>query len=136
MFISFGFSQDENEHKEVLWGVFTALKPGGTFLLDLWNREKEIRQFQPLTCEKIRDLIIVKEWHFDALGSRINWSNTVIFPDGKRESWNHSMRAYMIAELKALLEETGLQFKAVYGSLAGEEYILDSPSTIIIATKP
>src|SRR5205085_9835166 len=60
MFISFGFSQDENEHKEVLRGVFRALKPGGTFLLDLWNREKEIRQFQPLTCEKTGDLIVVK----------------------------------------------------------------------------
>jgi 2-polyprenyl-3-methyl-5-hydroxy-6-metoxy-1,4-benzoquinol methylase len=136
MFISFGFSQDENEHKEVLRGVFRALKPGGTFLLDLWNREKEIRQFQPLTCEKTGDLIVVKEWQFDALGSRINWRNTVIFPDGKRESWEHSTRAYTVAELKALLEEAGLQFKAVYGSLAGEEYTLDSPSIIIIATKP
>jgi len=136
MFVSFGFFKDDHENKEVLQGVFRALKPGGKLLLDFWNREKEIREFKPTSCEIIRDFIVLKEWQFDAVAGRLNWKNTVIFPDGKRESWEHSVRAYTVAELKALVEETGLQFEAVYGSLAGEEFTLDSPSAIIIATKP
>ncbi len=136
MFVSFGFFKDENENKAMLQGVFNALKPGGKLLLDFWNREKEIREFKPTVCEKIRDVIVLKEWQFDALAGRLNWTNTVIFPDGKRESWVHSVRVYTVAELKALLEEAGLKFEAVYGSLAGEEYSIDSPSAIIIATRP
>lgn len=136
MFVSFGFFNDENEAKAMLQGVFSALKPGGKFLLDFWNREKEIREFKPYACEKNRDVIVLKEWQFDALAGRLNWTNTVIFPDGKRESWDHSVRAYTVAELKALLEEVGLKFEAVYGSLAGEDYTLDSPSAITIATRP
>jgi SAM-dependent methyltransferase len=136
MFVSFGFFKDENENKAMLQGVFRALKPGGKLLLDFWNREKEIREFKPTACEKIRDVIVLKEWQFDALAGRLNWTNTVIFPDGKRESWEHSVRAYTVAELKALLEEAGLKFEAVYGSLAGEDYTLDSPSATIIATRP
>ena len=136
MFVSFGLFKEEHEQKQVLQGVQRALKPGGKLLLDLWNREKEIREFKPTTCEKVRDLIVLKEWQFDALAGRLNWKNTVIFPDGKRESWEHSVRAYTVAEVKALVEEAGLQFEAVYGSLASQEYRLDSPSAIIIATKP
>jgi len=136
MFVSFGFFTTENENKEVLRGIQRALKPGGKLLLDFWNREKEIREFKPTACETIRDIIVLKEWQFDALGGRLDWKNTVIFPDGKRESWEHSVRAYTVAELKALVEEAGLRVEAVYGSLAGEKYTLDSPSAIIIATKP
>src|SRR5436305_5997140 len=126
MFVSFGFFKDDNENRQVLQGVFKALKPGGKLLIDFWNREKEIRDFQPTTGEKIRDIIVLKEWQFDALAGRLNWTNTVIFPDGKRESWDHSVRAYTVAELKALVEDAGLKFEAVYGSLAGEEYTIDS----------
>lgn len=136
MFVSFGFFKEENENKEMLQGVFRALKPGGKLLLDFWNREKEIRDFKPIACEKIKDVIILKEWRFDALAGRLHWKNTVIFPDGKRESWNHSIRAYTVAELKALVEEVGLKFEAVFGSLAGEEYTIDSPAAIIIAARP
>ena len=136
MFVSFGFFDEENENKEMLQGVFRALKPGGKLLLDFWNREKEIRDFKPIACEKIKDVIILKEWRFDALAGRLHWKNTVIFPDGKRESWNNCIRAYTVAELKALVEEVGLKFEAVFGSLAGEEYTIDSPAAIIIAARP
>ena len=90
----------------------------------------------PITCEKIKEMIVFKEWQFDALGGRLNWKNTVILPDEKRELWEHSVRAYTVAELQALVEEAELRFEALHGSLAGEEYTLDSSSTIIIATKP
>jgi len=136
MFISLGFFKDDNENRQVLQGVFRALIPGGKLLIDFWNREKEIKNFQPLACEKIRDIIVLKEWQFDALAGRLNWTNTVIFPDGRRESWDHSVRAYTITELKALIEDAGLKFEAVYGSLAGEVYTIDSPAAIIVATKP
>lgn len=43
MFVSFGFFKNDHENRQVLQGVFRALKPGGKLLIDFWNREKAIR---------------------------------------------------------------------------------------------
>jgi len=45
MFLSFGYFEDEKEDKNMLQGVYQSLKPNGRFLMDFWNREKEIRNF-------------------------------------------------------------------------------------------
>jgi len=135
MFLSFGYFEDEKEDKNMLQGVYQSLKPNGRFLMDFWNREKEIREFRPSYVEHQKDLSIRKEWKFDARKGRINWKNIVTFADGREESWNHSIRAYTVVELTHLLEEAGLRIKNVYGSLKGEPYSIDSPSVVVIAEK-
>jgi len=135
MFLSFGYFENQEEDKDVLKSVFKALKPGGKFLMDFWNAEKAIRDLKPIVTEKIKDISIVKEWKFDAANKRLNWKNIVIFPDGRKESWNHSIKAYMVAEIKNLMEEVGLKFEKVYGSLKGEEYTINSPAAVIMAIK-
>lgn len=135
MFLSFGYFKSEKEDKDVLKGVFKALKPGGKFLMDFWNAEKEIRDLKPIITEKIKNISIVKEWKFDAANKRLNWKNIVTFPDGQKESWKHSIKAYTVAEIKKLIEEAGLKFEKVYGSLKGEEYTSNSPAAIIVAVK-
>lgn len=136
MFVSFGFFQSRDEDAAMLESVFRALKPTGRFLMDFWNREREIRGFQPTYFERIRDVLILKEWEFDHLEGRLNWKNTALFPDGGREMFEHSVRAYTVAELKELLETVGLKVESVYGSLSGEEFTLDSPAAILEAVRP
>lgn len=136
MFLSFGYFEDENEDEEMLKGVFRALKSKGKFLMDFWNREKEIRDFKPTVSEEIGDITVVKEWEFDAVEGRLNWKNTVTFPDGRKESWDQSIKAYTVAELKKLIEKAGLRLEKVCGSLKGEKFSIDSPSAVIVARKP
>jgi len=135
MFISFGFFQTDAEHLKMLIEVAKVTKQNGLFLMEQWNREKEIRDFQKMMCEKYNETIIVKEWEFDYLLGRLNWQNTVIFPNGKRESWYHSIRAYTIAELNMLLGKAGFDLQRVVGSLGGEKYNLNSPNAILIAKR-
>jgi len=136
MFLSFGYFQTVDEDIAVLESVFQALKPGGKFLMDFWNREKEIKNFKPTESEKIKDINIFKEWEFDYLRGRLNWRNTVIFPDGRKEAFEQSIRAYTIVELKQLFERAGFEFNNVYGGLSGEPFSIDSESVIIVASKP
>jgi SAM-dependent methyltransferase len=135
MFVSFGYFKTEKEDKDMLRGVFKALKPGGKFLMDFWNTEKELKDLKPRIIEKIGDIIILKDWEFDAVNKRLNWKNTITFPDGRKESWSHSIRAYTVAEIKKLIEESGLKSEKVYGSLKGEKYTINSPAAIITAIK-
>jgi SAM-dependent methyltransferase len=134
--LSFGYFQIVDEDIAVLKSVFQALKPGGKFLMDFWNREKEIKNFRPTESEKIGDINILKEWNFDYLRGRLNWRNTVIFPDGRKETFEHSIRAYTIVELRQLFERVGFEFSSVYGSLSGEPFSIDSESAVIVASKP
>lgn len=135
MFLSFGYFESDDEHLAMLRGVSRALRPGGTFLLDFWNREREIRGFERWLVERTGEVFEVEEWDFDHLNGRLNWTNYVFFADGRRESWGHSIRAYTIAEVKVLLETAGLALRAVFGDLEGRAYTIDAPAAVFVATK-
>jgi len=136
MFLSFGFFETDAEHLAMLQGVGRSLKPGGRFLMDFWNREYEIQRFDRWQVDRTGEIFELEEWDFDYLKGRLNWTNHAFFPDGRHESWYHSIRAYTVVEMKTLFEQAGLHLDAVYGSLAGTPYSIESQAAIFVATKP
>ena len=52
MFLSFGYFATDEEHQAMLAGIARALRPGGRLLIDFWNREQEIRNFQPVVLDR------------------------------------------------------------------------------------
>ncbi len=136
MFLSFGYFATDEENQAMLQGMAGGLRRGGRLLIDFWNREHEIRLFQPTIVEERDDNIKeVEEWSFDPLAGRLNWTNTVIFPDGRREAWNHSIRAFTAAEVRKMLEATGMTVVAIYGGLGGEPFTMDSEAAIFVAER-
>ena len=136
MFLSFGYFATDDENEAMLRGITRVLRRGGRLLIDFWNREHEIRLFQPTIIEERDDDIReVEEWSFDPLAGRLNWTNTVIFPDGRRESWDHSIRAFTVAEVRKMLEAAGMTVVAIYGGLGGEPYTMDSEAAIFVAER-
>jgi len=135
MFLSFGYFETDEEHLTMLEGIARGLKEGGRFLMDYWNREYEIQTFDQWQVERTGNIFEVEEWEFDPLRGRLNWTNHAFLPDGRRESWYQSIRAYTVVEVKALLEKAGLQLDAVYGDLKGEPYTIDSEAAIFLATR-
>jgi SAM-dependent methyltransferase len=91
LFLSFGYFETDDEHIAMLAGIARALRPGGRFLMEFWNREYEIRYFDQYQVERTGEVLEVEEWEFDHLRGRLNWTNTAFFPDGRRESWWHSI---------------------------------------------
>ena len=136
MFLSFGYFTTDDENQAMLREIARVLRPGGRLLIDFWNREHEIRLFQPtITEERDDEIREIEEWSFDSLAGRLNWTNTVIFPDGRRESWDHSIRAFTVAEVRKMLESAGMKLIVVYGGLNGEAYTMDSESAIFVAER-
>jgi len=136
MFLSFGYFATDAESQAMLSGVARVLRPGGRFLIDFWNREHEIRAFQETILDRRGDDILeIEDWTFDHLAGRLNWTNTVIFPDGRREAWHHSIRAFTVAEIKTMLEAAGFALTGVFGSLAGEPYTIDSAAAVFMAER-
>jgi SAM-dependent methyltransferase len=136
MFLSFGYFATDAESQAMLDGIARALRPGGRLLIDFWNREHEIRAFEPMVLDRRDDEILeVEDWTFDHLNGRLTWVNTVIFPDGRRESWTQSIRAFTIVEIKRMLETSGFTLSAVYGGLDGSRYSIDSDAAIFVAER-
>lgn len=135
MFLSFGYFESDEEHLAMLRGIADALRPGGRFLMETWNREYEIRYFDRHQVDHSGDVVEVEEWEFDHLKGRLNWTNTAFFPDGRRESWWHSIRAYTLAELRILFEQAGLRLDAVYGGLKREQFSIQSEDAVLVATR-
>lgn len=137
MFLSFGYFATDEENQAMLNGIARVLRPGGRLLIDFWNREHEVRAFQPTVVDKRDDGILeIEDWSFDPMAGRLNWTNTVIFPDSRREAWEHSIRAFTVAEVKKMLEAAGLTLLAVYGGLDGVPYTIDSEAAIFVAGRP
>lgn len=135
MFLSFGYFETDGEHLAMLRGIAGALRPGGRFLMESWNREFEIRYFDRHQVDHTGDVVEVEEWEFDHLKGRLNWTNTAFFPDGRRDSWWHSIRAYTVAEMRTLFERAGLRLDAVYGGLGGEPFSIESEDAVFVATR-
>jgi SAM-dependent methyltransferase len=136
MFLSFGYFATDAESQAMLGEVARVLRRGGRLLIDFWNREQEIRNFQPVVLDRRDDDILeIEDWTFDPLGGRLNWVNTVIFPDGRREAWTHSIRAYTVAEVRAMLEAAGFTLAALYGGLDGAPYTLDAEAAVFVAER-
>jgi SAM-dependent methyltransferase len=136
MFLSFGYFATDADSQAMLAGIARVLRPGARLLIDFWNREHEIRAFQESVVDRRDDDILeIEDWTFDPLAGRLNWTNTVIFPDGRREAWTHSIRAYTAAEVRAMLEGAGFVLRGLYGSLTGEPYTMDSQAAIFVAER-
>ncbi|MDR7513059.1 MAG: class I SAM-dependent methyltransferase, partial [Armatimonadota bacterium] len=136
MFLSFGYFATDAENQAMLAEVARVLRRGGRLLIDFWNREQEIRNFQPVVLDRRDDDILeIEDWTFDPLAGRLNWVNTVIFPDGRREAWTHSIRAYTVAEVRAMLDAAGFALAALYGGLDGAPYTLDAEAAVFVAER-
>jgi SAM-dependent methyltransferase len=135
LFLSFGYFETDDEHLAMLSGIARALRPGGRFLMEFWNREYEIRYFDRYQVERTGEVLEVEEWEFDHLRGRLNWTNTAVFPDGRRESWWHSIRAYSVVEMVALFERAGLRVDAVFGGMDGQPYGIESEAAVFRALR-
>ncbi|MBV6405248.1 MAG: Ubiquinone/menaquinone biosynthesis C-methyltransferase UbiE [Flavobacteriales bacterium] len=50
LFTSLGYFEDENDDRKALAAAYTALRPGGHFVLDFMNSDRVLRELVPMEC--------------------------------------------------------------------------------------
>ncbi|MGQ0797710.1 MAG: class I SAM-dependent methyltransferase [Methanobacteriota archaeon] len=135
MFTSFGYFDRTEEDRQVLDGVARALKPRGKFLMEMFNRD-HLASSLPQQSWRIRDdgSVVLEEDAFDPLHGRFETRQIVIDRKGTRE-YTGSVRAYTLAELKALFESSGLFLHRVLGGLDLSPYTPRSRRVVLYAVK-
>jgi ubiquinone/menaquinone biosynthesis C-methylase UbiE len=132
---SFGYFEKESDNELVLKKVFRALKPGGKFLLDVGNRDRIIRQYEPFGLTEIGKTRILQSRHFDTARSVITADWTVM-ESGREEKVRSVLRLYSYHELITMMRKAGFVDIEGYGSVKGKPIDFDCRMMMVIGTKP
>jgi SAM-dependent methyltransferase len=136
IFTAFGYFEREEEDQRVLQQVYRALKPDGRFLLELKHREDVIRNYRPSGVTRFDDgLLVTHESELDLLTSRNHVTMTMLFPDGRRKEYRHSVRMYTLTELARMCAAAGLRLESHYGGLDGSPLTLESKRLALLCRK-
>jgi ubiquinone/menaquinone biosynthesis C-methylase UbiE len=134
LFTAFGYFEDDGENERVLHQVHQILKPGGSLLLDLSNRDYYLLHMWPYSWRRYEQAIILEETSFDPATCRFTMSFTWM-EGGKMETLTHSVRHYTAPELTGMLCRAGLSPVVTYGDFDGSLFNLNSKRMIVVARK-
>ena len=135
LYSSFGYFEDEEEHRRVIRNVHQSLKPGGRLIVDLVGREPIALRFRPEAVTRypngtviVEERRILNDWrHHESTWTRIS--------DGVASTYTIRMRLYGASDLTALLQNCGFHEVEVFGSLDGAPYDLTARRLIAVARK-
>lgn len=133
LFTSFGYFEDDDNFM-VLKNVSNALKPGGLFCFDTFNRDAFLKNFLPyIVMEKGNDLMIERNT-FESITGRV-YNRRIVIRNGTRKDKPFFVRLYNPTEIGDLLSRTGLTIYKIYGDWDAKPFTTESRRMIIIAKK-
>jgi SAM-dependent methyltransferase len=135
MFGAWGFFEEDGENYAVFKRIHQALKTGGHFILDFFNRDWILSHFQPFYWEKREIGYFLEKRSFDYARERLNTQSVVIKEDGSELEWETSTRAFNLQEIIDMLQQAGLILVGVYGDLEKQSSDLDTPRLLLHAQK-
>ena len=135
MFTSFGYFDDKNEDLNVLRNIFTSLRSGGVFLIEMMGKENLAKIYQPTTSDLLPDgtkLVQRHEVFDDWTRVRNEW---ILIRKGRAKTFKFHNTIYSGQELRGLMEVAGFTDIRLYGNLDGDEYGPDALRLIAVGHK-
>jgi SAM-dependent methyltransferase len=136
MFTSFGFFDNKREDITVLQNIFTSLRPGGVFLIDVASKEWLAKMYEPTNSDILPDGTLMVQRH----NISDNWTRVdnewIFIRKGKIRSHKFSHTIYSGQELKDRMEQVGFVDIHLYGNIAGDEYGTKAQRLIAVGHKP
>jgi len=136
MFTSFGYLPSEKEDLNSLTEIARILKPDGSFLLDVVNRDHLLKVFKESDLADFGVFTMEEKRNLDENKMKVT-SQWIVTPKDNSEKLvlTHELRLYTLENLRRMLTSMGLTLKAVYGNYKAEDYSTESSRLIILARK-
>jgi SAM-dependent methyltransferase len=134
---SFGYFEEER-NVAVAERVFKALRPGGSFLLDVVNRDFVVEHQPSQVWFEGDSCVCMDDMSVDFITSRLRVKRTMMLDDGRTRECAFSIRIYSLHELGKLLHDIGFRVTEASGHPAypGVFFGATSPRVVILAQKP
>jgi SAM-dependent methyltransferase len=133
---SFGYF-DDDQNIDVLRRVHRALRPGGTFLIDVANRDYVAATQPSVVWFEGEGCKCMDEMSVDFFQSRLKVKRTLAFDGGGARELEYTVRLYSLHELGKLLQSLGFHVSEVTGHIAhrGNYFGAVSPRLILLAER-
>jgi ubiquinone/menaquinone biosynthesis C-methylase UbiE len=119
LFSSLGYLGDEEDTK-ALAEIRRVLKPGARLVLEIMPRDLLAARFTERDWSAVGSgRLLLEQRAFDPAGGVAQVTQTLIEPDGARESMTFSVRVYATTELLAMARAAGFAEARAYGDFAG-----------------
>ncbi len=134
---TFGYFEEE-KNLAVAENIFKALKPGGTFLVDVINRDFVAMQQPSSVWFEGDSAVCMDDMTVDFISSRLRVKRSVMLDDGRTRECAYSIRLYSLHELGKLLHDVGFRVAEASGdpSMPGVFMGQNAPRIIILAQRP
>ncbi|HEX6627191.1 MAG TPA: class I SAM-dependent methyltransferase [Gemmatimonadaceae bacterium] len=132
LFTSFGYFDDDREHVRVLECVGTALKPGGTLVIDFLNAAQVRESLVPYD-ERVENGVTIEQHRRISPDSRFVEKKITLRERGKE--YIERVRLLSPKDLERMLMTAGFQLDKLFGDYAGRSWTETSPRTILFASR-
>ena len=131
-----GYFEDE-VNKRVIERFYQALRPGGTLLVEVVNRDYVVRTQPNLVWFEGDGCVCMEETQYNYIKARLEVKRTVILDDGRQRETYYSIRLYAFHELGQLLHQQGFRVGSVSGheAIPGIFFGADSPRMLVLAAR-
>jgi SAM-dependent methyltransferase len=109
---------DENTNANVLERIARAVRPGGTFALDIDNRDFVSHRAPQMAWFEKPGVVCMDEMRFDYYSSRMVTRRMAIFENQPPREIETTIRLYTLRELGRLLQKVGFRILEVSGHRA------------------
>ncbi|MDE0723949.1 MAG: class I SAM-dependent methyltransferase [Alphaproteobacteria bacterium] len=139
-YTSFGYSQSDEQNKEMLKRSYEAIKEGGMFALDFSNIIDGFMKSNP--CKVIRretpngEVTLLHEYGMNVETGMYKQTWTFFSADGSKKVHHGGAKMYLPSRIRELLEEVGFINIKMFGGVKGQRLCTDSPRAIFICEKP
>ena len=134
---SFGYFEDEKNF-DLAQRMFAALKPGGTLLLDVMNRDFVAADSPRNIWFEGDGCVCMDDAQLDWITNRLKVKRSLILDDGRSKELNYAFRVYSLSEIGKILHDAGFLVTSVSGEVStqGAFFGPNSSRIIIAAQKP
>jgi len=134
---SYGYFEEEKNFA-VAQRMFRALRPGGSLLIDVANRDFIARHSPSQVWFEGDGCVCMDDASVDFITSRLRVKRSIIFDDGRQKECYYTIRLYSMHELGKLLHDVGFRVTEASGDLTTPNVFLGaySPRIIMVAQRP
>jgi SAM-dependent methyltransferase len=112
-FTSFGYFSDD-ENRQVLAGAYSALRPDGSFLVEMNHRDNLLGRYAEETVSERGGDRMVDRHRFDVQTGR-SYDRRTVVRGGKSRTFDFSVRMFSAAELQDWLRAAGFRDTRAFG---------------------
>lgn len=132
LFTSFGYFDDDEQHRIVIHEISEVVRPGGIFVLDFFNAE-QVRANLVARDEKSVNGVLVEQMR-SISGDGRYVEKTIRLP-AKDKEYLERVRLFSPGDLEGMITTAGFSIRERSGAYDGSPWTSDSPRTILFAVR-